>query len=458
MDIIKSIRVYNEDGTISDSIPLSVDLDKVRIPEEIKANIADSADFLDQQLINFSNDIETKADKSISQIVDLSSSSSANLSQSEIGVKNILPIEKGGTEANSAVNARINLDVPSNSQLNTVYNQANNAYNQANAGRNQANSAYNKANDAWNLANNSSASAAYTQANNAMNKANEAINKAELALTQSTGSSTGNTLKLGANSSAGSYSVALGASANATASYSVAIGQGTRATGDHTTAIGHSVAATGANCVIIETGGHVACSAINAVAIGARANCTGNYSVALGAGAIASNNTIQLGDSNISSLKCRVTVSTTSDARDKADIECIKDGAVDFLNKIYAVQYVLNEREKYIDDYEKLSDEDKEKKDKYGICSYNKEEYKLGTKKGSRKRVGVIAQQVQQALKEVYGDSSYANIIDDSLFDIDEEIPDDIESKLSANYSAFIPFLIKAIQELDERLSKLENK
>lgn len=396
MDIIKSVKVYNEDGTISNNIPLSVDIDKVRIPQEIKANIASSADFLDQQLINFSNDIESKANKDTVQIVNLASNSKGNLTQNEIGVKDILPIEKGGTAANSAVNVRTNLDVPSNSQLNSVYDQANNAY----------------------------------------NRANEAYNRA-------LGFGTGTGINLGANSES--------------VSLSVAVGNGCTVSGSHSVVLGCASKLNAADSVMIGAT-HRTISNIGTVTIGEDTSNTGDYSTALGYGAIVSSaNTMRLGSTGLSSLQCRVGLTATSDARDKTDIECIKDGAVNFLKKIYAVRYVLNEREKYIDKYENLSDEDKNKKDKYGICSYDKEAHKLGTKKGSRQRVGIIAQQVQQALQDVYGDSSYANLIDDNLFDI-EEVPEDIESKLSANYSAFIPFLIKAIQELDERLSKLENK
>lgn len=72
-------------------------------------------------------------------------------------------------------------------------------------------------------------------------------------------------------------------------------------------------------------------------------------------------------------------------------------------------------------------------------------------------RVGVSAQETQKALEEVYGSSNYANLINDNLFDLDaEDIPEGVENQLSANYEGFIPFLIKAVQELDKRTRALE--
>ena len=110
----------------------------------------------------------------------------------------------------------------------------------------------------------------------------------------------------------------------------------------------------------------------------------------------------------------------------------------------------------YIDE-DNLSDEDREKKAKYGLCAYDKEAHAKGTKKGSRIRIGVLAQDLQVALQEVYGDSSYANLVNDNLFDYDPDtIPEDVESQLAVNYEGLIPFLVKAVQELAARVETLE--
>lgn len=93
------------------------------------------------------------------------------------------------------------------------------------------------------------------------------------------------------------------------------------------------------------------------------------------------------------------------------------------------------------------------------MCTYDKEAHAKGTKKGARMRVGVLAQDLQAAMKEVYGDDSYANLVDDNLHDFEPgTVPEDVESRLSVNYEGLIPFLIKSVQELSDRLDKLEGK
>lgn len=112
----------------------------------------------------------------------------------------------------------------------------------------------------------------------------------------------------------------------------------------------------------------------------------------------------------------------------------------------------------YIDD-ENLPDEEREKKAKYGLCAYDKAAHARGDKKGSRIRIGVLAQQIQSALQEVYGSASYVNLVNDNLYDYPpEEIPEGVENQLAVNYEGFIPFLIKAVQELDARLMSLERE
>ena len=93
------------------------------------------------------------------------------------------------------------------------------------------------------------------------------------------------------------------------------------------------------------------------------------------------------------------------------------------------------------------------------MCEYDREAHAQGTKKGNRIRVGVSAQNVQQALIDVFGNSGYANLVNDNLFDYNsDDIPEGVESQLAVNYEGFIPFLIKAVQKLDARVKELENK
>lgn len=263
----------------------------------------------------------------------------------------------------------------------------------------------------------------------------------------------------------GESSIALGYYANAQSNYSVALGSGANASA-YSTALGYNANARGTLSVAL---GLYAKSNYCSTALGSYANAGSNYSTALGYYANVSSpnstalgsyanvpttsaNTIQLGSSStLSTLSCRVDLSVTSDERDKADITEMEDGALEFLNKIHAIRYVLNHRELYIDD-KNLSEEEREKKEKFGLCEYDRKAHTNGTKKGTRIRAGVSAQEVQAALKEVYGDSSYANLINDNLFDLNpNDIPDNVENQLTANYTGFIPFLIKAVQELSRQ-------
>ena len=273
--------------------------------------------------------------------------------------------------------------------------------------------------------------------------------------------------------------------------YSMAIGNNTIATGNGTIAIGGSAEALGDGYYgdslalggyaranfdgmalgtlteafgerSVAVGRSVESSGKQAVALGAYAKAYGENSVAIGEHAETSNaNSIQLGNSaSLSSITARVSLTVTSDERDKADITEVENGAIEFLNKIKAIRYVWNGRQMYIDEGH-LSDEDKKNRRKYGLCTYDKEAHAAGTKKGSRIRVGISAQKIQVALKEVYGDIGYANLVNDNFFDF-QNVPEGVENQLTVNYEGFIPFLIKAIQELkqiyDEEIKHLKEE
>lgn len=265
--------------------------------------------------------------------------------------------------------------------------------------------------------------------------------------------------KMAATSDYGHSATALGYMARAYGSNSIAIGY-SDSNDFYCIAIGSPATATGSQSIAIGFGAR-ANSEEGSMAIGSDAECNGSRSVAIGYRAtVTSSNTIQLGNaSSLQTLNCRVNITTNSDERDKTDIEPIKDGAVDFLNKIKAIQYVLNHREMYIAPEDELSEEDKNNKHTYGMCTYDKEAHARGDRKGERLRVGVSAQETQSALESVYGSADYANIVNDNFHDYDKaSIPDGVENQLTVNYTGFIPFLIKAIQELSDRIEKLEER
>lgn len=204
----------------------------------------------------------------------------------------------------------------------------------------------------------------------------------------------------------------------------------------------------------------------NSVALGAVSGAYGTYNIAIGRGtgirtqsvtnsivlanefSYATSNAVRIGNNNVTLIEGRVNFSAASDERDKTDFETI-DKALSFINKIEPVRYVLNGRKTYLDPTE-LEGEDRKLWDTYGFAPYDKEAHARGEKKGTRKRIGVKAQQVQNALAEVYGDDNYADIVHDTLYDriaAGEEIPEGVESELSVTYTNFIPIIIAAMQE-----------
>ncbi len=147
-----------------------------------------------------------------------------------------------------------------------------------------------------------------------------------------------------------------------------------------------------------------------------------------------------------------------SDERDKIDIEPIHD-ALKFIKQVDAVRYVVNPRVDYIPNPENRTEKQTKALNTYNMCEYDREAHQKGELKGTRRRVGVLAQQVTKLLQDMYGTDNYANIADDSFYDIPEdERPTDVENKLMVCYESFIPFLIASIQELSRRLDALENR
>lgn len=241
-----------------------------------------------------------------------------------------------------------------------------------------------------------------------------------------------------------------------TANYAVALGNRSNAGGYGSTALG----------------GYATASGVSSTALGYYATASGSESTALGHYAATSNaNSIQLGNSSyLSRITAKVGITVTSGERDKTDVTEIANGATEFLKKVKAVTFVYNQRELYRpkepekdengepiieDGIDYLTKADHENLAKYGFCRYDEVAHKAGNLKGTRRRAGVLAQQVQKAMEEVYGSSSYANLVDDNLFDF-EDVPEGIESTLALNYDGFIPFLIKAFQELENRVTTLE--
>lgn len=207
----------------------------------------------------------------------------------------------------------------------------------------------------------------------------------------------------------------------------------------------------------------------NNVTITAQGSYTNDIAIGYGANITSQNNTIQMGNSSISSFKCKVGVSTTSDERDKTDITVIDNGkALEFITQIDPIQYVDNDRNKYLlrekkideETGEEVYDENGEHNQeymRYGMCEYDREAHARGDKKGERKRIGVKAQQIQELLSGIFGSDNYANIVNDDHYDLRAEgNAPPVENHLTVTYERLIPFLISAIKEQQKQLTELQ--
>lgn len=155
-------------------------------------------------------------------------------------------------------------------------------------------------------------------------------------------------------------------------------------------------------------------------------NCSG-----LGAfAAVSASNQVQLGDSSTTTFAYGA-VQDRSDARDKADIEDSGLG-LDFINKLRPVSFKWDMR----DDYKEINDEGETVRIE-----------KDGSKKRSRLHYGVIAQELKAVIDDVGID--FGGFQDHSKSEGGCDV-------LSVGYTEFIGPLIKAVQELSERISKLE--
>lgn len=253
--------------------------------------------------------------------------------------------------------------------------------------------------------------------------------------------------------------IAIGNSSTATALNSVAIGVQAMGTGGNSVSIGRQSAATLTEALAVGSGAqakHMYTLAVgykaiaesdNCIAFGKQANATASNAMAIGNGAVADTaNTICLGNEKVAALNCQVALSVTSDERDKADVEEVNgEESLALIEKIKPVRYVNNHRALYAREGGSI-----------GRGEYDKQAHARGDKKGNRKRVGVLAQQVQSVLSETFGTDNYADIVNDNLYDVPERSGE--ESLLTVRYAAFIPFLIGAVRELSEKVRKLEEK
>ena len=167
----------------------------------------------------------------------------------------------------------------------------------------------------------------------------------------------------------------------------------------------------------------------NNITIGNQAGRTG----APGGNITTGSNEIGLGDGNIVSFSCQVSLTATSDMRDKTDFQDL-DLGLDFVNALKPVTYVWDKRSKYGDVTADDFDLDLITSD--------------GTHKDDDLQVGFKAQDVI-ALEDAAGYklSDKTNLTATVTSD---------GKQYGLMYERFIPILTKAIQELSAKNDALE--
>jgi hypothetical protein len=206
----------------------------------------------------------------------------------------------------------------------------------------------------------------------------------------------------------------------------IGIGQNTlaNATGSDNTALGRGAlqsVTTGDSNVAVGNTALSVCTGNDNIAIGRNAaslSTTGSNNITLGKNAststITASNEITLGNSSNTVLRCQVTsITSLSDGRDKKDVVTLSAG-LDFIKTLKPVEFIWDERDE---------------KGKHDIKDF-----------------GFIAQD----LKSAQDDAG----LSDTLKLVYEENPD----KLEASYGKLVPILVKAIQELSDKVKMLENK
>ena len=170
----------------------------------------------------------------------------------------------------------------------------------------------------------------------------------------------------------------------------------------------------------------------NNTAIGYQANCAGNmlgHNIAVGACANSSTTVGHTvwGSSSNNVQNCVYTAwSNVSDCRDKTDISLLPSSyGISFIKKLKPVSYKWDNRDTYVREYS---------------CSYGQKD---GTLKSEKCHYGFIAQDIKSTLESL-------NITFDGL------THDSEKDAYRLTYEELIAPLVKAVQELTERVENLE--
>lgn len=161
-------------------------------------------------------------------------------------------------------------------------------------------------------------------------------------------------------------------------------------------------------------------------------------SIAIGYGArINGDNEIQIGTTG-QTLYAPTAVNIRSDGRDKADVKPLENG-LKFVMKLKPVTGYYDRRDAYVDElFNDLPEDERAAK----VREWWKNPTKDGRHKEDRQQHWFIAQDIAE-LEQEYGRLPMVNIKNDTY---------------TIEYETFIPVLAKAIQELADKVEKLENE
>ena len=156
-----------------------------------------------------------------------------------------------------------------------------------------------------------------------------------------------------------------------------------------------------------------------------------------------------MGDENISSFSCQVSLTATSDERDKTDFKDL-DLGLDFVNALKPVTYVWDKRTNYIDktDVTTFDEDGKVKHEGWDLTTDLDKVTSDGSKKDDDLQVGFKAQDVI-ALEDAAGYklSDKTNLTATVTSD---------GKQYGLRYERFVPMLVKALQELSAKNDALE--
>jgi len=198
---------------------------------------------------------------------------------------------------------------------------------------------------------------------------------------------------------------------------------GSRALDAHTTSHSNS-------CFGYAAGGNIT-TGQNNVALGSQAGISGSP----GGSVTTGSNTILLGDENIAEANIQVDWTVASDERDKTDFTAL-DLGLNFVNALEPFTYKWDKRAKYGN---KLADD-------YDLNAQTPD----GTHKEDWLDIGFKAQAVL-ALEEAAG----YKIADKKNLTV--SLTSD-EKQYGLQYSKFIPILVKALQEADDKIDALTTR